>query len=188
MRIAYLTPRGSFRTGKFSRRLTGESNAHSQAGKGGARDEVLPKQVCSGARTRIMKTCPLSVWSRPIADGSSSAGNPPAGIIRVRNLSTAACLTSRFDGLDSSISCPMACRSSVAETTGNSSIRMQPKSTMGRIRSKHRRFLAQANWLRHIQMAGSASVNQRRFNSNSIIRRNSLNKSARQRSQRQRQQ
>lgn len=128
-----------------------------------------------------MKTCPLSVLSRPIDDGNIKAGNAPAVISRLRDLSATACLTSRFDGLDSSISCRIACRSSVAETTGKSSMRTQPKSTMGRIRSQPRRLLPQTNWLRHIQMAGSARVNQSRFNSNSIIRWNSLNESARER-------
>ena len=89
-------------------------------------------------------------------------------LIPVRDLSTTACFTTRFDGLDSSISCRIACRSSVAETTGNRSIKTQPKSTKGRIRSKCRPLWMQTDSLRHIQMAGNAKVSQRRLSNNSI--------------------
>lgn len=93
---------------------------------------------------------------------------------RASDLSPAACLTTRFDGLNSSISCRTACRSSVAETTGNSSMRTQPKTKKGRTRAKRWQFCTRTDSWRHIQRAGSANISQRRLSSNSILSANSL--------------
>jgi hypothetical protein len=142
---------------------------------GGAREEGLPKRLCSANRTGAISTCPQTSSLRPHDTGKINAGNPPALPIRASDLSLTACLTTRFDGPDSSISWRIACRSSVAEITGNSSIRTQPKSTKERIPPKHRQSLAQTDSRRHIQMAGNANISQRRLSANSIRCRESRN-------------
>src|SRR5208283_3576778 len=96
-------------------------------------------------------------------------GRMPVLPSRAGDLSPANCLTMRFDGPDSSISCPNACRSSVAETTGNNSIRTQPKTRKGRSRANAGQFGAGTDSWRHIQSAGSAKASQRRLSANSIL-------------------
>jgi len=135
---------------------------------GGAREEGLPRRLCSVNRTNAISTCPQTSSLRPHDTGRISAGNPPALLNRTSDLSLTVCLTTRFDGPDSSISCRIACRSSVAEITGNSSIRTQPKSTKERIPPKHRQSLVQTDSCRHIQMAGNANISHRRLSANSI--------------------
>jgi hypothetical protein len=107
--------------------------------------------------------------------GRIKAGKAP-GLLRPANdLSPPACLTMRFDG-DSSISGRIACRSSVADTTGNSSIRTQLRSKKGRIRSKGRRSWSRADSRSHIQTAGTAKVSQKRLSNNSICTPEQLNR------------
>ena len=168
--------RARFEPGKYCRCPGGGDNRNYtlKVESGGAREEDLLKGFCSDARTGTTGICPQTPSLWPNDTGKIKAGNAPAVTILARDLSATACLTIFFDGLDSSISCRIACRSSVAETTGNSSIKTQPNRTNGRIRWKRGQSLAQTDWCRHIQMAGSASVSQRRLSNNSIARRNRL--------------
>ena len=139
---------------------------------GGAREAHSLKCAAGGRTTDATRICPQN-WSLGAHNTGKITANKELGLFNpASDLSPAACLTMRFDGLNSSISCRIACRSSVAETTGNSSIRPQPKSRKGRRRAKHRQFLAETDSCRHIQIAGSAKASQQRLSSNSIRRNN----------------
>jgi hypothetical protein len=78
------------------------------------------------------------------------------------------CLTMRLRGLPSSISTRIGCKSSVAETTGNSSVRTQIKSKETRRRPGAHECLAWDGSCRQSQIAGNASVSQRRLSNSSI--------------------
>src|SRR5208337_4006004 len=80
------------------------------------------------------------------------------------------CLTVRLKGPDSSISALMGCRSSEAETTGNSNARRQPKRTNERERHCLPEFRAHVDWRRQMSTAGTASVSHRMLRSSSILR------------------
>jgi len=129
------------------------------------------KCACRGRTADTAKTCPqVSSWG-PNGTGEIQAGRLPAMCGRTTDLSPTACLTMRFDGPDSSISCRIACKSSVAEMTGNNSTRMQLKSRKGRIRCKRHPSAGQTDSWRHIQMAGNTSVSQTRLSNNSMVHR-----------------
>jgi len=76
-------------------------------------------------------------------------------------------LTLRFPQEDSSISARIACRSSVAETTGKSTTRAHPKAKMHCAEVILRRAWRHRE-SRHRQYAGTASNNHARLSSNSI--------------------
>ncbi len=80
------------------------------------------------------------------------------------------CLTVRLKGPDSSISALMGCRSSEAETTGNSKARRQPKRTNERERDCLTELRAHADWRRQMRTAGSANISHRMLRSSSILR------------------
>jgi len=129
---------------------------------------------CWGRTTDTAKICPQVSSLGPNGTGEIQAGRLPATCGTTTDLSPTACFTMRFDGPDSSISCLIACRSSVAEITGNNSTRTQLKSRKGRIRCKRQPPAGQTDSWRHIQTAGTASVSQTRLSSNSIAHRTSL--------------
>jgi|HubBroStandDraft_5_1064220.scaffolds.fasta_scaffold117832_2 hypothetical protein len=123
----------------------------------------------------MLETSPQSSSLGSNRTGEIQAGRAPATLKPTADLSLTACLTIRFDGLDSSISCRAACRSSVADITGNSRTRTQLRSRNGRIRFNRQAPRGQTDAWCHIQMAGTASDSQTRFSSNSIARQDSLN-------------
>jgi hypothetical protein len=81
-----------------------------------------------------------------------------------------ASFTARREGLDSSISLRMGCRSSVADTTGKSNTKRQPNSTIARKLRGCQKFFDDPDWRRQIKTAGSTNVNQRRLRNSSISR------------------
>ena len=123
----------------------------------------------------MVETSPQSSSLGSNGTGEIQAGRAPAVLKPTADLSLTACLTIRFDGLDSSISCRAACRSSVADITGNNSTSTQLRSRKGRIRFNRQAPMGQTDAWRHIQIAGTASVSQTRLSSNSIARQDSLN-------------
>jgi len=76
----------------------------------------------------------------------------------------------RFKGPDSSSSALMGCKSSVAETTGNSNARRQPKSTNERERRCFPAPCADADSRRQTRTAGSANISHKMLRSSSILR------------------
>jgi hypothetical protein len=80
------------------------------------------------------------------------------------------CLTVRLKGPDSSISALIGCRSSEAETTGNSNARRQPKRTNERERHCLPELRAHADWRRQMRTAGSANISHRMLRSSSILK------------------
>ena len=80
--------------------------------------------------------------------------------------------TVHLRALDSSVSGLRALRSSVAETTGNSSTKAQPRKLKERMRANESRTGTEG--FRQIQKAGSANDNQNKFRINSIAKTVSL--------------
>jgi hypothetical protein len=132
---------------------------------------------CAGwsGTAETSKTRPQTSWLGPSDTGRIKAGKAPGLLSPANDFSPAVGLTMRFDGA-SSITCRIACRSSVAETTGNSSIKTQPRRRNGRMRSKPRRSLVQSDSWHQIQTAGTAKVSQKRLRTNSICSPQQLNR------------
>ncbi len=137
---------------------------------GGARPFTMPRAGWCGSETRGVKTIPEAWWFKwTLAEGTKLAATLPR-FRRSGDRPGAGSLTARLEALDSSISGRMACRSSVAETTGNSSINAQP-----RISGQHsERKRPDSRWRtpsrRHINTAGTANSNQITLRSSSIYR------------------
>jgi len=137
---------------------------------GGARGPRGQVRASSGTGTApsntIPQTSPLpqmfvcdTGWTKkPSAVGHALAKELPAD-----------CRTVRLEGLDSSISCCMACKSSVAETTGNRSMRRQIKIKHALSRCGAREPQASSGTRRQTHRAGNASVNQRRLSRSSMF-------------------
>ena len=144
----------------------------SRDGNGGAREARCLDCAFRGRKTDTTKTCPQASWLGVNDVGTIKASGTSPLLSPVVDLSLAAGFTRRFDELDSSISCPNACKSSVAETTGNSNVRTQLRSRQDRTRSKRRQPCANTDSRRHNHRAGSASVSQNRLSNNSMVRQN----------------
>jgi hypothetical protein len=129
--------------------LGGADNA-----EGIARVGIRVKQTSGGKRKAA------AITARGGVDESCTQREP---------LSLLTCRRLLLEGLDSSISGRIACKSSVAETTGKSRIRMQPSASR-----QDRELKRAADWAdpacrRHSQYAGSASISQNRLRISSML-------------------
>jgi hypothetical protein len=135
---------------------------------GGARGPTVRTKVCPGNKGSLLETRLRVVFSmlNEVA-WSNCAGCVPA-VPNVGELDLGDCLTTCLEGPDSSISVLMGCKSSVAETIGNSSASKQLKRTKERERANRPRARAEVGSCRQIKIAGSASISQSKLSSNSI--------------------
>ena len=136
---------------------------------GGARESLGSKAGHSNAGTTAPDTIPQSWSSRPGGRAAVSGKKLPVRCVQTMVLAAPACLSNRLEALDSSISGRMAFKSSVAETTGKSRTRAQPRSRYGRQRPNRCGLLARAGFHRQIQKAGTVSASHMMLSSSSIF-------------------
>jgi len=134
---------------------------------GGAREAFWPKKAGSGSGAEARKTSPHRSSPGLNERAMNSDGRLPVGCVQALDLVPTDCLSTREE-LDSSISGRMACKSSLAETTGKSKTSVHPKSRKGRQPPNRVWLLGCAGLCCHIQIAGRASANQRMLRSSSI--------------------
>ena len=137
---------------------------------GGARSQMVRTRVCQGRTHRYSETAPNASFSGRNETTRASRAAPPPSWLNIGDLTPGDCLTVRLKGPDSSISALMGCRSSEAETTGNSSARRQPKRTNERERHCFPEPHGNAGWRRQMRTAGSANISHRMLRSSSILR------------------
>jgi hypothetical protein len=138
--------------------------------EGGAREPIVLATACSGEAGKSIEISPrVSAVSLLEAFCSNSAGSPPA-LPQAGEVGAGDCFTTRLEALDSSISMRKGCRSSVAETMGNSKARRQHNRTMERERENRPAARADVRSCRQINTAGSASISQSKLRSSSIER------------------
>lgn len=152
-----------------SRRHAAEAFYELTEEAGGARQPEGPRCIRGGngswrAETQPQSSMPGRVNGIP----SRCMAGTPKPIGHKEDLLSAHWRTVRLHGPGSSISERMACRSSVAETTGNNNARTQARRSRGRKRPCQRFLPATAGSRNHNHIAGTASINQRMLSSSSI--------------------
>src|SRR5271156_5985167 len=151
----------------------GDLASYAACAHGGARLARRIEGAAGTERATAKNSCQPSLLSPSGAVIATIAGRSCQGLCQTEAFSSAAWQTLRLHGEDSSISARMACKSSLAEITGNSRTNTQPR-TQRKMSGEAAGLFARPSGVveevrcRHSRYAGSSRDNQQRLRKSSI--------------------
>jgi hypothetical protein len=151
----------------------GDLASYAACAHGGARLARRIEGARSTERGTVRNSCQPSLLSPKEGVMAIMAGRSCQGLVQTEAFVTAAWQTLRLHGEDSSISARMACKSSLAEITGNSRTNTQPR-THRKMSGEDAGLFARPSGLveevrcRHNIYAGSSRDTQQRLRKSSI--------------------
>jgi hypothetical protein len=137
---------------RFGKRCFNQDDAanYPRREPGGARPACKSQALASGAKNKAETLSSPASGAGGHSTFATNAGGPCRRLTQAECLSPPACRTARLLVEDSSISVRIACRSSVAEITGNSRTSTQPSASKHCSALTLRNARAPAHW-RHSQ-------------------------------------